>query len=43
MAASELAALHIENPYDFEIDPVIELSEDVASLDAIAEAEIDTA
>lgn len=43
MAASELAAMHIENPYDFEIDPVIEPSEAMVSLDAIAEAEIDTA
>lgn len=37
--AVKLAKLGLENPFDFEIEPVIEVSDDVVSLEAQAEKE----
>lgn len=39
VAAADLAALQKENPFAYEIEPVIETEEGVVSLDALIEAE----
>lgn len=38
-AAAELAAMNLPNPFEIEIEPVIELSAETVSLEALAEAE----
>ena len=42
-AAAELASMNLPNPFEFELEPVIEPSTETVSLEALAEAEYENA
>lgn len=42
-AAAELASMNLPNPFEYELEPVIEVEPETVSFEALAEAEYDNA